>query len=146
VEIVIEPESTDCPCCNGAMHVMGEDRSERLDVIPAQFKVIVTRRPKYACRACEGAVVQAPAPGRLIESGIPTETLIAHVLASKYADHLPLYRQAQIYARQGIELDRSTLADWVGRAAALLAPLQSRLFEILKASPKMRCARSQRYT
>jgi transposase len=136
-EIVIEPKSTACPCCGGAMHVMGEDRSERLDVTPAQFKVIVTRRPKYACRACEGAVVQAPAPARLIEAGIPTETLVAHVLVSKYADHCPLYRQAQIYTRQGVDLDRSTLADWVGRAAALLAPLQTRLFEILKASPKL---------
>ena len=136
-EIVIEPESTACPCCGGAMHVMGEDRSERLDVTPAQFKVIVTRRPKYACRACEGAVVQAPAPARVIEAGIPTETLVAHVLVSKYADHCPLYRQAQIYSRQGVDLDRSTLADWVGRAAALLAPLQTRLFELLKASPKL---------
>jgi transposase len=136
-EIVIEPEDKACPCCGSALHVMGEDRSERLDVIPAHFKVIVTRRPKYACRACEEAVVQAPAPARLIEGGIPTESLIAHVLVSKYADHCPLYRQAQIYARQGIELDRSTLADWVGRAAALLAPVQARLFEILKSSPKL---------
>jgi transposase len=136
-EIVIEPEDKACPCCGSAMHVMGEDRSERLDVIPAQFKVIVTRRPKYACRACEEAVVQAPAPARLIEGGIPTESLIAHVLVSKYADHCPLYRQAQIYSRQGINLDRSTLADWVGRAAALLAPVQARLFEILKSSPKL---------
>ena len=79
-EIVIEPESTACPCCGGAMHLMGEDRSERLDVTPAQFKVIVTRRPKYACRACEDAVVQAPAPARVIEAGIPTENLVAHVL------------------------------------------------------------------
>ena len=136
-EVVIEPEDKACPCCGSAMHVMGEDRSERLDVIPVQFKVIVTRRPKYACRACEEAVVQAPVPARLIEGGIPTESLIAHVLVSKYADHLPLYRQAQIYARQSITLDRSTLADWVGRAAALLAPVQARLFEILKSSPKL---------
>jgi transposase len=136
-EIIIEPETTACPCCNGVMHVMGEDRSERLDVVPAQFKVIVTRRPKYACRSCGDAVVQAPAPARLIEGGIPTENLIAHVLVSKYADHLPLYRQAQIYARQDVNLDRSTLADWVGRAAALLAPVQSRLFDILKAFPKL---------
>ncbi|HXW21834.1 MAG TPA: IS66 family transposase, partial [Rhodomicrobium sp.] len=136
-EIVIQPENKVCPCCGGAMHAMGEDRSERLDVIPAQFKVIVTRRPKYACRACEGAVIQAAAPARLIEAGIPTENLVAHVLTGKYADHCPLYRQAQIYARQGIDLDRSTLADWVGRAAALLVPLQARLFEILKASPKL---------
>jgi transposase len=136
-EIVVAPLDTSCPCCGGRMHIMGEDRSERLDVIPAQFKVIVTRRPKYACRACEGAVVQAPAPARLIEGGIPTEGLVAHVLVSKYADHCPLYRQAQIYARQGVYLDRSTLADWVGRAAALLAPVQARLFEVLKASPKL---------
>ncbi len=136
-EIVVEPKDKACPCCGGAMHVMGEDRSERLDVVPAQFKVIVTRRPKYACRSCEEAVVQAPAPGRLIESGIPTENLIAHVLVSKYADHLPLYRQAQIYARQGVDLDRSTLADWVGKAARLLEPVQIRLFQHLKASSKL---------
>jgi transposase len=136
-EIVIEPESTTCPCCQGAMHRIGEDVAERLDVIPAQFKVIVTRRPRYGCRACEGAVVQMPAPARLIEGGLPTETMIAHVLVGKYADHLPLYRQSQIYARQGIELDRSTLADWVGRAAAELQPVHERLFEHLKRSPKL---------
>ena len=104
------------------MHLMGEDRSERLDVTPAQFKVIVTRRPKYACRACEGAVLQAPAAARVIEAGIPTETFVAHVLVAKYADHCPLYRQAQIYRRQGVDLDRSTLADWVGRAGAVVFP------------------------
>src|SRR5262249_44296165 len=113
-EIVVEPRDTSCPCCGSKMHVMGEDRSERLDVIPAQFKIVVTPRRKYACRAGGGAVVQAAAPARLIEGGIPTEELIAHVLVSKYADHCPLYRQAQIYARQGVNLDRSTLADWVG--------------------------------
>ena len=136
-EVVIEPESTTCPCCQGAMHRIGEDVAERLDMIPAEFRVIVTRRPKYGCRACESAVVQAPAPARLIEGGLPTETLVAHVLVGKYADHLPLYRQSQIYARQGIELDRSTLADWVGRAAAELRPLHERLFEHLKGSPKL---------
>jgi hypothetical protein len=73
VEIVIAPEDTACPCCGGAMHVIGEDRSQRLVVIPAQYQVIVTRRPKYACRACQEAVVQAPAPARLIEGGLPTE-------------------------------------------------------------------------
>jgi hypothetical protein len=82
-------------------------------------------------------VVQAPAPARLIEGGLPTEALVAHVLVGKYADHLPLYRQSQIYARQGIELDRSTLADWVGRAAAELRPVHQRLFEHLKRSPKL---------
>ncbi len=94
--------------------MIGEDVSERLDVTPARFKVIVTRRPKCACRSCEGEVAQAPAQERLIEGGVPTEALVAHVVVSKYTDHLPLYRQAQIYARQGVDLDRSTLADWVG--------------------------------
>ena len=105
-EIVIDVEDKTCACCGGLKHRIGEDVSERLDVIPAQLKVIVTRRPKYACRACAGEVTQAPAPERLIESGIPTEALIAHVLVAQYADHTPLYRQAQIYARQGITLDR----------------------------------------
>jgi transposase len=136
-EVMIEPESTTCPGCHGALHRIGEDVAERLDVIPAQFRVIVTRRPKYGCRACESAVVQAPAPARLIEGGLPSERLVAHVLVSKYADHLPLYRQSQIYARQGIELDRSTLADWVGRAAAELQPLHERLLEHLLRSPKL---------
>jgi transposase len=134
-EIVIEPAEQTCPCCGGALHRIGEEVAERLDVIPAQFKVIVTRRPKYGCRACASAVVQAPA--RLIEGGLPTETLVAHVLVGKYADHLPLYRQSQIYARLGIELDRSTLADWVGRAAAELQPLHERLLEHLLRSPKL---------
>lgn len=94
-----------------------EDKSERLDMVPAQFRVLVTRRPKYACRACGEGVRQTPAPTRLIEGGLPTEATVAQVLVSKYADHLPLYRQVQIYARQSIDLDRSTLADWVARAA-----------------------------
>jgi len=137
IENVIEPTSTQCPCCGGAMHVIGEDKSERLDVIPAQFRVIVTKRPKYGCRACESAVIQAPAPPWLIEGGLPTEQLIAHVIVGRYADHLPLYRQAQIYARQGIDLDRSTLADWIGRAAFELRPIYERLIELLKRSAKL---------
>ena len=86
IEQVIEPESTVCPCCGEAMYVIGEDKSERLDKVPAVLRVIVTRRPKYGCK-CEEAVVQAPAPPRLIEGGIPTETLVADVVVSKYADH-----------------------------------------------------------
>ena len=139
VEIVIEPEDKSCPCCGGTMHLIGEDRAERLDVIPAQHRVLVTRRPKYACRACEGAVVQAPAPLRLIEGGLPTEALIAHALVTKYADHVPLYRQWQILAREGIEIDRSNLPQWVGRAAFMLKPLVARMVEILKGSPKLFC-------
>jgi transposase len=136
-EITIDVSDKTCQCCGGLKHRIGEDVSERLDMIPAQFKVLVLRRPKYACRACEGEVAQAPAPERLIESGIPTEALVAHVIVSKYADHLPLYRQAQIYARQGIVLDRSTLADWVGRAAFALRPVYVRLLEGLKSSTKL---------
>jgi transposase len=137
VEVVIEPDSKTCPCCQGALHVIGEDRAERLDVIPAQYRVIITRRPRFACRACADAMVQAAAPARLIQGGLPTETMVAHVLVSKYAWHLPLYRQAQMLASQGIEIDRSTLACWVGHAAAELAPLAQRLREILLGSAKV---------
>ena len=122
IEVTLEPEDTACPCCQGAMAVIGHDSSERLDVIPAQFRVLVTKRPKLACRACEGVVVQAAAPARLIEGGLPTEALVAHVLVARYADHLPLYRQAQMMARLGVELDRSTLSFWMGYAAAEVAP------------------------
>jgi transposase len=137
VEMVVDVQDQSCPCCGGVLHVIGEDRAERLDIVPAQFRVLVVRRPRYACRACEDVVVQAPAPARLIEGGIPTEATVAQVLVSKYADHLPLYRQAQIYARQGVNLDRSTLADWVGRAAFLLRPVHERLLTILKGSTKL---------
>lgn len=136
IEEIIEPESLVCGC-GGGLHCIGEDVSERLDVIPAQFRVIVTRRPRYACRSCTDGVAQAPAPGRLIPGGMPTEALVAHVLVSKYADHLPLYRQAQIYGRQGIDLDRSTLADWVGRAAFELRPVYDALVADLKQSTKL---------
>ena len=137
IETIVDIDDKTCPCCKGELHRIGEDVSERLDVVPAQFRVLVTRRPKYACRACEEGVTQAPVPARLIEGGLPTETTVAHVLVSKYADHLPLYRQAQIYARQGIDLDRSTLADWVGRAAWHLRPLHERLLEHIRASTKI---------
>ena len=137
VEMVVDIEDHTCPCCRNNLHRIGEDVSERLDIVPAQLRVIVVRRAKYACRACEDVIVQAPAPARLIEGGLPTETSVAHVLVSKYADHLPLYRQAQIWARQGINLDRSTLADWVGRAAWHLRPVHARLLGKLKTSPKL---------
>jgi transposase len=137
IEQVVEIDNPTCPCCAGLLHRIGEDVSERLDIVPAQFRVLVVRRPKYACRSCEEVVVQAPAPARLVEGGIPTEATVAHVLVSKYADHLPLYRQTQIYARQGLNLDRSTLADWVGKAAFLLRPVHERLLERLKASSRL---------
>lgn len=137
VEVLIEPESTACPCCQGMMAVIGEDRAERLDVIPARFRVLVTRRPRLACRACGDVVVQAPAPPRLIEGGLPTEATVAHVLVSRYADHLPLYRQAGILARQGVPVDRSTLAHWVGTAAAEIEPVVRRLRGILLTSARL---------
>jgi transposase len=137
IDVVVDVADRTCSCCAGELHLIGEDVAERLDVIPLQFRVLVTRRPKYACRTCPGTVVQAPAPPRLIEGGLPTEALVAHVIVAKYADHCPLYRQAQIYARQGIDLDRSTLADWSGRGAWWLRPLHARLLDELRASPKL---------
>jgi transposase len=97
VHVTIEPEDWNCPCCRSPMHAIGADVSERLDVVPAQFRVLVTHRPKYARRACEEAVVQAPAPERLIKGGLPTEAMVASVLVSKYAWRLPLYRQPRCW-------------------------------------------------
>lgn len=139
VEQIIDVEDKACPCCAKPLHVIGEDVSERLDVIPSQFRVLVTRRPKYACRACTDGVVQASAPPRLIESGLPTEALVAHLMVGKYADHLPLYRQHQILLRAGIEIDRPCLGDWVGRAIFALRPIAARMLEHLKRSDKLFC-------
>ena len=145
-EVVVEPDSKVCPCCGGELHVIGEDTSKRLDKVPAQVRVIVTRRPKFACRSCEktgaddvAGIIQAPAPLRLIEGGLPTEALVADVVVSKHADHIPLYRQSQILARHGVQIERSTLAQWVGAAAAELQPLHDHLVRQLKASPKLFC-------
>ncbi|WP_143748405.1 IS66 family transposase zinc-finger binding domain-containing protein, partial [Mesorhizobium carmichaelinearum] len=125
MERIIEPESTLCPCGCGKMARIGEDVSERLDVVPAQLRVLVTRRPKYACRRCSGAVVQAHAPEHVVPGCLPTEALIAQVIVAKLGDHLPFYRQAEIYARQGIQLDRATLGNWAGRACFHLKPVAS---------------------
>jgi transposase len=108
-----------------------------LDYIPAQLRVRVIRRPRYGCRACENTVAQAPAPERPIDGGMATEALVAQVLIGKYSDHLPLYRQSQIFARQGIELDRSTLCNWVGRACWWLAPLYELTLSTVLSSPKV---------
>jgi len=137
VDVTIEPEDTNCPCCRAPMHVIGEETSKRLDVVPAQFRVIVTHRPKYACRACTDGVVQAPAPERLIKGGLPTEAMIAYVLVAKYAWHLPLYRQAQMLLAQGIDIKRAVLAFWVGYAAAELQPLWFRLRELILTADKI---------
>src|SRR4051795_4633132 len=137
VEVLVDLEDKNCPCCGGALHVIGEDTSEMLDIVPAVPRVRVIRRPRYACRACEEAVVQAPAPERPITGGMASEALLAHVLVAKYADFLPLYRQAGIFARQGVELDRSTLCDWVGRACWWLEPLWRLLRRHVMSSTKI---------
>lgn len=120
-DVVHEPPCT-CPDCGGAMRRIGEDVTEQLDYVPASFRVTRHVRPRLSCRSCE-RIVQAPLPSMPVERGRPGAGLLAHVLVSKYADHLPLYRQSGIYARHGVELARSTLADWVGRSASLLDPL-----------------------
>ena len=136
-EVLIDVEHRDCPCCGGALHVIDEVRSEQLDIVPAQLRVRVTRRPRYACRACEGAVMVAPAPERPIDGGMATEAMIAHVLVSKFCDSLPLYRQSKMLERQGIILDRSTLSNWVGRACWWLTPLYDLVLGTALSCPKL---------
>src|ERR1700689_1642872 len=130
------PPHNNCPDCGGALRQFGEDVSEQLERIPASFKVIRHVRPKFACAGCE-SVIEAPAPARPIDRGLPGPGLLAHVLVSKYGDHLPLYRQSQIYAREGIDLDRSTLAGWVGAASELLTPLVDEISKHVLASAKI---------
>jgi transposase len=137
VERVIEPESLACPCGCGLMVRIGEDRSSRLDVTPAQYRVIETVRPRYACpKGCAG-VAQAPAPAHLIEGGIPTEALLARVAVAKFSEHMPLYRQSQVFARHGIMLDRAVLADWMGTTAFHLAPIVDRMSALMKLSGRL---------
>ena len=116
---------------------LGEDVSERLDVIPARFRVIVTRRPKYACKACHEMIVQAAAEPHLVEAGLPTETLLAQTVVSKYADGLPLYRQEGSYARNGVELSRSLMASWMGRVGFHLDLLADRVLEHIRAGTRI---------
>src|SRR6266545_2581563 len=125
-EVRIDVGAATCACCGGALHPIGESVSEMLDWVPAQLRVVRIRRPKYGCRTC-GTVRQAPAPERPIAGGLATPALLAQVLVSKYCDHTPLYRQSQIFARHGVELDRSTLAGWVGGACWWLDALHERL-------------------
>ncbi len=137
IEVTVEPDSIVCPCGCGDMVRIGEERTERLEIIPAQPKVVVTIRPKYACPKKQGGIVQALAPVHLIEGGLPTEGTLAHIGVSKYADHCPLFRQSQIYARSGLNLDRSTLAGWMGKMAFHLAPVVDHLLNELKSSSKL---------
>ena len=132
-DVRLDIDSETCACCGGALHSIGESVSEMLDWVPAQLRVIRIVRPKYACRAC-ATVAQAPAPERPIDGGLATPALLAHVMVSKYCDHTPLYRQSKIFARHGVDLDRSTLAGWVGGACWWLEALHDRLSANLFAS------------
>jgi transposase len=136
-EVVIDVEHEACPCCGAGMHCIGEMRTEQLDISPAQLRVRVTRRPRYACRSCAEAVITAEAPARPIDGGMPTEALIVHIVVSKFCDSLPLYRQSQMLGRQGIALDRSTLSNWVGTACWWLTPLYDLVVATVLSSPKI---------
>jgi transposase len=138
VEQLIDIDDKHCTCCGHDLHVIDEDVTERLDVVPTIFRVLRTRRPRYGCRGCdEAGVIQAPAPSFIVDQGLPTDALVAQVLVSRFADHTPLYRQAQIYARYGLDLDRSTFSDWIGRAAWWLEPLHRYLLGHLRSSEKL---------
>ena len=120
--VEILPGEEVCAGCGSHLRRLGEDVTEELEYVPGWFIVNRIVRPRLACSGCE-RFVQAPLPSRPIERGRPGSGLLAHVLVAKYADHLPLYRQSQIFEREGIDLERSTLTDWVGRSTALLEPL-----------------------
>ena len=130
------PQEEGCPDCGGALHKLGEDVSEILERVPARCYVIRQVRVKLACSSCD-KIVQAKAPSRPIERGIAGPGLLAHVLVSKYADHLPLYRQAEIFAREGVELDRATLADWVAGTSQLMEPLVEALRQHVMKAEKL---------
>src|ERR1700691_3452970 len=130
------PKQKTCPDCGGELRKLGEDVSELLERIPSRFQVIRHVRVKLACACCE-RIVQAAAPSRPIERGIAGPGLLAHVLVSKYGDHLPLYRQSEIYAREGVELDRATLADWVGGSSRLFEPLVEALRRHVMSAQKL---------
>ena len=131
-----EPKETVCPQCQGELRKLGEDVCEMLEYVPASFVVIRHVRPKLSCSKCD-CIVQAEAPSRPIERGVAGPGLLAHVLVSKYCDHQPLYRQSEMYARQDVELERSTLADWVGGTSRLLAPLVEALRRYVIAAGKL---------
>lgn len=130
------PAEQGCPACGAELNKLGEDVSEVLEWVPASFKVIRHVRPKMCCSKCD-VIVQAEAPSRPIARGLAGPGLLAHVLVSKYADHLPLNRQSEIYARECVDLERSTLADWVGSASELLEPLNEALRKHVMSTAKL---------
>jgi transposase len=135
---VHEPATGTCSCpqCGGTLRPLGQDVSEMLEYVPEHWKVLRHVRPKYSCGSCQN-IVQASAPSRPIERGYAGPGLLAHILVSKYADHLPLYRQSEIYERDGIELDRSTMAEWVGSVSRLVAPLVDALGDYVLSAQKL---------
>jgi transposase len=135
-ERVVHAPACTCPDCGKEMRQIGEDVSEVLDYVPEHFRVIRHVRPKLACPGCE-KIVQVEAPSRPIDRGMASAALLAHILVSKYADHQPLYRQSEIYARQGVELERSTMAEWVGRCFHLLDPLTEALGRYVLGAQKL---------
>ncbi|SEP37229.1 Transposase [Rhizobium tibeticum] len=141
-EEVIEPESKSCPCCSFDLHCIGTDVSEALDIVPAVVRVKRTIRPRYACRACESVVVQAPAPARVMDGGMVTTAFAAHVAVSKFAWHLPLHRQAQMLASCGVVIDRGTLGAWVTRIAWWLELLYDALTAFIRSQPRVFCDES----
>ncbi|RZF59165.1 IS66 family transposase [Sphingomonas populi] len=134
---VVEPESTQCTCCQGDMHRIGEDVSEVLDIVPAVLRVIATVRPKYACRHCETSIVQAPAPPRLVDGGMATTSFIAWIVTQRFAWYLPIYRQAQMLAGHGVRIDRSTMVRWIRRTAWWLQGLYDCQWRFLHKQPKI---------
>ena len=138
-DVVIKSGIDACPCCSGKLHRIGNDVSEMLDIVPAILRVRRIHRPRYGCRACESAVVQAAAPPRPVDGGLPTTALLAHVAAGKFAWHLPLHRQTQMLAAYGVHLDRSTLVHWMGRTAWWLQPLYALLTQNVLAAGKVFC-------
>ena len=137
VERIIEPSTVDCPCCAGALHRIGEDASEAFDWVPSILRVIRTVRPRYACRQCQSAIVQAPAPKRMIEGGMTTTSTIAWIATARFAWSIPLNRQLQMLAGQGLVLDRSLFSGWMKRAAWWLEGLYKLQMRIIHSQPRI---------
>jgi transposase len=137
IDVIIDIDDKARPCCGGVLHKIGEAQKEMFDIVPIQFRVKRIIRPRYGCRACESAVVQAPAPSLPVDGGMASEALLAHIATMKFAYHVPLYRFEQMLAAQGIALDRSTLALWMGRTAWWLKPLRELLLDTALSYPKL---------
>jgi transposase len=137
IDVVVDIDSHICACCGERLHRIGETVKEAFDVVPIQYRVKRIVRPRYGCRGCRQGVLQAPAPAQAIEGGMVTEALLAHVAVMKYGYQLPLYRQEQMFAAQGIALDRQTLASWMGRVAWWLKPLHALLRDTVLTYPRL---------